>query len=148
MIAAADAARQPAVLSGGLSRGLCLINKAVASARSGGKRSALPRMLCLQGSPDATQQYIAVMNSIFAAQVEIGCPHPCSPYKALSMWHCLRLHLIPLAQPQDGICHPDAALVCMAKVSDTESSLGTTYRRIHHHFQSRQCMMAVVTHDM
>ena len=91
MIAAADAARQPAVLSGGLSRGLCLINKAVASARSGGKRSALPRMLCLQGSPDATQQYIAVMNSIFAAQVEIGCPHPCSPYKALSMWHCLRL---------------------------------------------------------
>ncbi|CAL5227323.1 g10263 [Coccomyxa viridis] len=61
-------AAQPAALSGGLSRGLCLINKAVSSARAGGKRSALPRVLCLQGSPDATQQYIAVMNSIFAAQ--------------------------------------------------------------------------------
>lgn len=66
---AADVALQPSALSGGLSRGLCLINKAVTSARAGGKRSAQPRMLCLQGSPDATQQYIAVMNSIFAAQV-------------------------------------------------------------------------------
>lgn len=65
----ADGAAKPTALSGGLSRGLCLINKALVSARAGGKRSARPRMLCLQGSPDATEQYIAVMNSIFAAQV-------------------------------------------------------------------------------
>ena len=65
----AGVAAKPAVLSGGLSRGLCLINKALVSARAGGKRSARPRMLCLQGSPDATEQYIAVMNAIFAAQV-------------------------------------------------------------------------------
>lgn len=63
---------KPAALSGGLSRGLCLINKALLSAHSGGKRSAMPRMLCLQGSPDATEQYIAVMNAIFAAQVAIS----------------------------------------------------------------------------
>ena len=67
----ADGAAKPAALSGGLSRGLCLINKALASTRAGGKRSARPRMLCLQGSPDATEQYIAVMNSIFAAQVSV-----------------------------------------------------------------------------
>lgn len=67
----------PALLSGGLSRGLCLINKARVSARAGGKRSARPRMLCLQGSPDATQHYIAVMNAIFAAQVPTHCvPDP------------------------------------------------------------------------
>ena len=72
---------QPVALSGGLSRGLCLINKALVSARAGGKRSAQPRMLCLQGSPDATQQYIAVMNSIFAAQVVDGAPHLHRPVK-------------------------------------------------------------------
>ena len=66
-------AGKPALLSGGLSRGLCLINKALVSARAGGKRSARPRMLCLQGSPDATEQYIAVMNAIFAAQVTTQC---------------------------------------------------------------------------
>jgi hypothetical protein len=27
-----------------------------------------PRILCLQGSPDGPEQYVAVMNSIFSAQ--------------------------------------------------------------------------------
>ena len=97
---AADAALQPAVLSGGLSRGLCLINKAVASARSGGKRSALPRMLCLQGSPDATQQYIAVMNSIFAAQVDHAVPIQEATLCSSGVGQCLDQP----AQPCDRVC--------------------------------------------
>ena len=82
----AGVAAKPAVLSGGLSRGLCLINKALVSARAGGKRSARPRMLCLQGSPDATEQYIAVMNAIFAAQVpgeSVPAPVHCACQKIL-----------------------------------------------------------------
>jgi hypothetical protein len=59
-------------------------------ARSGSKRSAMPRMLCLQGSPDATEQYIAVMNAIFAAQVVILLPSACTHWVS-----CIAIKIIP-----------------------------------------------------
>ncbi|CAL8466549.1 g6085 [Coccomyxa elongata] len=64
-----DSAR-PAVLAGALSRALCLINKAqVGNGGTGGGRApGRARLLVLKGSPDATEQYISVMNAIFAAQ--------------------------------------------------------------------------------
>lgn len=68
---AAGTAHRPAVLAGALSRGLCLINKAQSRAPAGSRKGPRPRMLVLQGSPDATEQYIATMNAIFAAQ---ACP--------------------------------------------------------------------------
>jgi hypothetical protein len=73
---AGGAADSPAVLSGALSRALCLINKAQLSGRAGGKRRSRPRILCLQGSRDAPEQYIGVMNAIFAAQA-CGIEWPC-----------------------------------------------------------------------
>ncbi len=66
--AVGDHAR-PAVLAGALSRALCLINKAQLASAGGSRTRKQPRLLCLKGSPDATEQYISVMNAIFAAQV-------------------------------------------------------------------------------
>lgn len=63
-----DSAR-PAVLAGALSRALCLIHKAQLSDGGSSRTRKQPRLLCLKGSPDATEQYISVMNAIFAAQV-------------------------------------------------------------------------------
>jgi hypothetical protein len=63
------------VLSGALSRALCLVNKTRLCSGGRGsamKRRARPRVLCLQGSADAPEQYIAIMNVIFAAQVRHG----------------------------------------------------------------------------
>jgi hypothetical protein len=60
------------VLSGALSRALCLISKAQSRAPAGGRKGPRPRMLVLRGSPDATEQYIPTMNAIFAAQ---ACHH-------------------------------------------------------------------------
>ncbi|KAK9916655.1 hypothetical protein WJX75_005410 [Coccomyxa subellipsoidea] len=62
-----DSAR-PAVLAGALSRALCLIHKAQLSDGGSSRTRKQPRLLCLKGSPDATEQYISVMNAIFAAQ--------------------------------------------------------------------------------
>ncbi|EIE26291.1 transcription factor Tfb4 [Coccomyxa subellipsoidea C-169] len=59
---------RPAVLAGALSRALCLINKAQLASAGGSRTRKQPRLLCLKGSPDATEQYISVMNAIFAAQ--------------------------------------------------------------------------------
>ncbi|CAM6096529.1 unnamed protein product [Calypogeia fissa] len=52
------------LLSGSLSMALCYIQRVL---RSPSPRPQ-PRILCLQGSPDASPQYIAVMNAIFSAQ--------------------------------------------------------------------------------
>ncbi|KAH9309323.1 hypothetical protein KI387_037234, partial [Taxus chinensis] len=52
------------LLSGSLSMALCYIQKIL----RGGPLHPQPRILCLQGSPDGPQQYVAVMNAIFSAQ--------------------------------------------------------------------------------
>ncbi|XP_052142238.1 general transcription and DNA repair factor IIH subunit TFB4 [Oryza glaberrima] len=52
------------LLSGALSLALCYIQRVFRS----GIRHPQPRILCLQGSPDGPEQYVAVMNSIFSAQ--------------------------------------------------------------------------------
>lgn len=60
-VASANAA---SLLSGALSISLCYIQRIFRS----GSRHPQPRILCLQGSPDGPEQYVAVMNSIFSAQ--------------------------------------------------------------------------------
>ncbi|WCJ44630.1 General transcription factor IIH subunit 3 [Euphorbia peplus] len=52
------------LLSGSLSMALCYIQRVFRS----GVLNPQPRILCLQGSPDGPEQYVAVMNSIFSAQ--------------------------------------------------------------------------------
>uniref|UniRef100_A0ACD5V6Q6 Uncharacterized protein n=1 Tax=Avena sativa TaxID=4498 RepID=A0ACD5V6Q6_AVESA len=52
------------LFSGALSIALCYIQRIFRS----GTRHPQPRILCLQGSPDGPEQYVAVMNSIFSAQ--------------------------------------------------------------------------------
>ncbi|KAI3909378.1 hypothetical protein MKW98_007902 [Papaver atlanticum] len=52
------------LLSGSLSLALCYIQKVSRS----GRLHPNPRILCLQGSPDGPEQYVAVMNAIFSAQ--------------------------------------------------------------------------------
>ncbi|KAF7083081.1 hypothetical protein CFC21_091471 [Triticum aestivum] len=52
------------LFSGALSLALCYIQRIFRS----GTRHPQPRILCLQGSPDGPEQYVAVMNSIFSAQ--------------------------------------------------------------------------------
>lgn len=55
--------RGPAILSAALSKALLYINRL----RQGANIPT--RILCLLASPDASAQYIALMNCIFAAQV-------------------------------------------------------------------------------
>ncbi|XP_062218052.1 general transcription and DNA repair factor IIH subunit TFB4-like isoform X3 [Phragmites australis] len=55
------------LLSGALSIALCCCLDIQRIFRSG-TRYPQPRILCLQGSPDGPEQYVAVMNSIFSAQ--------------------------------------------------------------------------------
>ncbi|OAY58252.1 general transcription and DNA repair factor IIH subunit TFB4 isoform X1 [Manihot esculenta] len=52
------------LLSGSLSMALCYIQRVFRS----GPLHPQPRILCLQGSPDGPEQYVAVMNAIFSAQ--------------------------------------------------------------------------------
>ncbi|KAA0047669.1 RNA polymerase II transcription factor B subunit 4 [Cucumis melo var. makuwa] len=52
------------LLSGSLSMALCYIQKVFRS----GSLHPQPRILCLQGSPDGPEQYVAIMNAIFSAQ--------------------------------------------------------------------------------
>ncbi|XP_010530197.1 PREDICTED: RNA polymerase II transcription factor B subunit 4 [Tarenaya hassleriana] len=52
------------LLSGSLSMALCYIQRVFRS----GHIHPQPRILCLQGSPDGPEQYVAVMNAIFSAQ--------------------------------------------------------------------------------
>ncbi|KAL5729539.1 RNA polymerase II transcription factor B subunit 4 [Ranunculus cassubicifolius] len=52
------------LLSGSLSLALCYIQRVFRS----GSLHPQPRILCLQGSPDGPEQYVAVMNAIFSAQ--------------------------------------------------------------------------------
>ncbi|KAJ6809562.1 putative general transcription factor IIH subunit 3 [Iris pallida] len=52
------------LLSGSLSLALCYIQRVFRS----GAIHPQPRILCLQGSPDGPEQYVAVMNAIFSAQ--------------------------------------------------------------------------------
>ncbi|GAQ85476.1 putative Transcription factor Tfb4 [Klebsormidium nitens] len=51
-------------LSGALSMALCYVQRCL----RGPKPQPQPRMLCIHGSPDAPQQYIATMNAMFSAQ--------------------------------------------------------------------------------
>ncbi|KAF8685875.1 hypothetical protein HU200_043788 [Digitaria exilis] len=60
----AASANAAALLSGALSLAMCYIQRIFRS----GTRHPQPRILCLQGSPDGPEQYVAVMNSIFSAQ--------------------------------------------------------------------------------
>lgn len=52
------------LLSGALSMALCYIQRAFRS----GPMHPQPRILCLQGSTDGPEQYVAIMNAIFSAQ--------------------------------------------------------------------------------
>ncbi|XP_047311129.1 general transcription and DNA repair factor IIH subunit TFB4 [Impatiens glandulifera] len=52
------------LLSGALSMALCYIQRVFRS----GSLHPQPRILCLQGSPDGPEQYVAIMNGIFSAQ--------------------------------------------------------------------------------
>uniref|UniRef100_A0A7N0UPA1 General transcription and DNA repair factor IIH subunit TFB4 n=2 Tax=Kalanchoe fedtschenkoi TaxID=63787 RepID=A0A7N0UPA1_KALFE len=52
------------LLSGSLSMALCYIRRIFGS----GSLHPQPRILCLHGSPDGPEQYVAIMNSIFSAQ--------------------------------------------------------------------------------
>ncbi|KAG6655528.1 general transcription and DNA repair factor IIH subunit TFB4 isoform X1 [Carya illinoinensis] len=52
------------LLSGSLSMALCYIQKVFRS----GPLHPQPRILCLQGSTDGPEQYVAIMNAIFSAQ--------------------------------------------------------------------------------
>ncbi|KAL1309903.1 hypothetical protein HN51_052635 [Arachis hypogaea] len=62
--AAGGGAPPPSLLSGSLSMALCYIQRAFRS----GPIHPQPRILCLQGSADGPEQYVAIMNSIFSAQ--------------------------------------------------------------------------------
>lgn len=100
---AQGARRGPVVLSAALSKALLYINRL----RQGANIPT--RILCLLASPDASAQYIALMNCIFAAQVreewelggrggEVGgeqecrcmvCAHICAalaPYYSILFW--------------------------------------------------------------
>ncbi|KAK3152047.1 hypothetical protein QOZ80_2BG0153600 [Eleusine coracana subsp. coracana] len=59
-----DSGNAASLLSGALSLALCYIQRIFRS----GTRHPQPRILCLQGSQDGPEQYVAVMNSIFSAQ--------------------------------------------------------------------------------
>ncbi|PKI38438.1 hypothetical protein CRG98_041137 [Punica granatum] len=52
------------LLSGSLSMALCYIQRIFRS----GPLHPHPRILCLHGSPDGPEQYVAIMNAIFSAQ--------------------------------------------------------------------------------
>ncbi|KAH0989399.1 hypothetical protein GBA52_000882 [Prunus armeniaca] len=52
------------LLSGSLSMALCYIQRVFRS----GPLHPQPRILCLQGSSDGPEQYVAIMNAIFSAQ--------------------------------------------------------------------------------
>ncbi|KAL3730139.1 hypothetical protein ACJRO7_027183 [Eucalyptus globulus] len=52
------------LLSGSLSMALCYIQRVFRS----GPRHPHPRILCLHGSQDGPEQYVAIMNAIFSAQ--------------------------------------------------------------------------------
>uniref|UniRef100_A0A5B7ASY7 General transcription and DNA repair factor IIH subunit TFB4 n=1 Tax=Davidia involucrata TaxID=16924 RepID=A0A5B7ASY7_DAVIN len=52
------------LLSGSLSMALCYIQRVFRS----GRLHPQPRILCLHGSPDGPEQYVAIMNAIFSAQ--------------------------------------------------------------------------------
>lgn len=52
------------LLSGSLSMALCYIQRLFRS----GSLHPQPRILCLHGSPDGPEQYVAIMNAIFSAQ--------------------------------------------------------------------------------
>ncbi|XP_057444841.1 general transcription and DNA repair factor IIH subunit TFB4 isoform X1 [Lotus japonicus] len=52
------------LLSGSLSMALCYIQRAFRS----GPMHPQPRILCLHGSADGPEQYVAIMNAIFSAQ--------------------------------------------------------------------------------
>lgn len=52
------------LLSGSLSLALCYIQRVFRS----GPLHPQPRILCLHGSPDGPEQYVAIMNAIFSAQ--------------------------------------------------------------------------------
>ncbi|XP_057504984.1 general transcription and DNA repair factor IIH subunit TFB4 [Actinidia eriantha] len=52
------------LLSGSLSMALCYIQRIFRS----GPLHPQPRILCLHGSPDGPEQYVAIMNAIFSAQ--------------------------------------------------------------------------------
>lgn len=52
------------LLSGSLSMALCYIQRIFRS----GPLHPQPRILCLHGSPDGPEQYVAIMNSMFSAQ--------------------------------------------------------------------------------
>eukprot|EP00262_Sarcandra_glabra_P019585 TRINITY_DN742_c0_g1_i1.p1 TRINITY_DN742_c0_g1~~TRINITY_DN742_c0_g1_i1.p1 ORF type:complete len:271 (-),score=17.99 TRINITY_DN742_c0_g1_i1:253-1065(-) len=58
------AANVSSLLSGSLSLALCYIQRVFRA----GPIHPQPRILCLQGSPDGPEQYVAVMNAIFSAQ--------------------------------------------------------------------------------
>lgn len=55
---------KPSLFSGSLSMALCYIQRVFRS----GALHPHPRILCLQGSPDGPEQYVAIMNAIFSAQ--------------------------------------------------------------------------------
>ncbi|GJP50969.1 hypothetical protein CLOM_g10124 [Closterium sp. NIES-68] len=55
---------QASLLSGSLSMALAYCVKA----SSKGSSAPRPRILCIHGSPDAAQQYVAIMNAIFSSQ--------------------------------------------------------------------------------
>ncbi|KAL4196533.1 hypothetical protein AMTRI_Chr04g246610 [Amborella trichopoda] len=52
------------LLSGSLSLALCYIQRILRT----GPVHPQPRILCLQASPDGSEQYVAIMNAIFSAQ--------------------------------------------------------------------------------
>ncbi|KAG4147660.1 hypothetical protein ERO13_D05G236900v2 [Gossypium hirsutum] len=55
---------KPSLFSGSLSMALCYIQRVFRS----GALHPHPRILCLQGSVDGPEQYVAIMNAIFSAQ--------------------------------------------------------------------------------
>ncbi|KAJ7571117.1 hypothetical protein O6H91_01G149500 [Diphasiastrum complanatum] len=59
-----DNGKRYSLLSGSLSMALCYVQRILRQ----DPPHPHPRILCFQGSPDASQQYIAVMNAIFSAQ--------------------------------------------------------------------------------
>jgi transcription initiation factor TFIIH subunit 3 len=64
---AAAPAQHESALGSALSRALCFVHKYQKSGGEGEHRPR-PRILCITACPDASAQYIAVMNAIFAAQ--------------------------------------------------------------------------------
>jgi transcription initiation factor TFIIH subunit 3 len=64
----APASSAPVAWSGALLRTLCFIRKLQTSAEASNVPALQSRILCLSASPDDPGQYLAVMNSIFAAQ--------------------------------------------------------------------------------